>query len=87
MDTDTVHKILIETLQQALTGNLKDSSDVSPQRISEAIMSKIDFGRTHAETSKNKMVDSLAKSIGTCRAETEGELSKLTKEDEKLLRN
>lgn len=88
--TDTEAKlIIINVLQDALTGELKSFSKFSPQFVADAVLKKVELGRTYSESKGkkiNEITESMEISINSFKDSMEDELSILGS-DEKLLAN
>jgi hypothetical protein len=86
MDTSMTREILIATLQTALVGNLKLTSNVNPQNLADAIITKLNFNKTSVENTNDKMAIVLISIVKGLKDEMKDELKSLS-ENEKLLKN
>lgn len=86
MDTNVAKQIMITTLQRGLTGNLKLHANITPQKLADAIIAKIDFSKPYSEMENERLVSTLIDSINNLDKEMREELDTL-KREEKLLAN
>lgn len=86
MESKKCREILIVTLQRGLTGNLIPQSSVTPQKLADAIISKVDFSKSYGEMENERLVSTLKNKVSKFNTEMHKELDEL-KREEKLLAN
>jgi len=86
MDKDRARIFMIEVLQNTLAGKIKLESNVSPQRIADALIEKINFERLSMESKNEELISLIIEGINKYQVEMKKELDNLN-DDQKLLEN
>lgn len=86
MESKKCREILIVTLQKGLVGNLTPKSNVTPQKLADAIISNVNFSKSYTEMENERLVSTLRTALSDFDKDMHQELDKL-KREEKLLAN
>ena len=89
MKNEKIKNIIIELLQDSLTGKLDSSSNFNPQFLADAIIKKTELAKTYAEIKAKDIDDTMSIFEGWIEdidKDMDNELEQLG-EDEKLLKN
>jgi hypothetical protein len=76
METNRANQVIVEVLQGALAGQLKPESTVNPQRIAEAIATKVEFEKTYNDTKSDTLAGTLIDKVVALKNDAEAELEK-----------
>jgi len=86
MNVNVARQIVVTTLQNALIGQLKPYTNVTPQCLTDAILAKVDFSKPYSEIESEKLITTIIDIIKNLDDEMRIELNNL-KGEEKLLAN
>lgn len=87
MENSKAREIIINTIQSALIGNIKETSNISPQFIADSIITNVQFGKLSTELQNEKLINIIINSIDKFKNEMNNEFNNLDSDNEKLLRN
>lgn len=79
METNRANQVIVEVLQVALAGQLKPESNVNPQRIAEAIATKVEFEKTYNDTKSDTITGTLIDKVVALKEEAQKEFESVRK--------